>query len=362
MGSQTQLDTQHTLYAPSVSLGSQAIVGDVDATTVTNSGSSFGSLAPYPASAMPVLPSTLANRPGTTNVTVAQGQQQTLNPGSFGTLTDNGIVFLNPGTYSFASVTLGNNAQLVAQSGGATSVSIGGTLSTGTGAQVFPATQTAGNLTISVAGNGRNNGSPPAASIGASTQIVALVNVPHGTLSFANNVLATGAFGGFLISTGNNVTLTFQTGFSPTSQQSGLQVIAGDVPAAVATSPLTGTLPGGNVLTLDVVLPLQANGAPGIGYPPIETFIDELSSNPSLPGLTPAQFGAAWGPSAANYTTVTNFATASGLSIVRTYAARDVLTVSGTVSAIENAFSVTLNVLQAARRHDVLRARERSRP
>ena len=101
----------------------------MDATTLTNSGSSFGSLAPYPASAMPVLPSALANTPGTTNVTVAQGQQQTLNPGSFGTLTDNGIVFLNPGTYSFASVTLGNNAQLVAQSGGATSVSIGGTLS-----------------------------------------------------------------------------------------------------------------------------------------------------------------------------------------------------------------------------------------
>jgi hypothetical protein len=346
VASRTQLDTQRTLYAPSVSLGSQAIVGDVEATTLTNTGGSFGPLAPYPASAMPVSPPALATTPGTTNLTVAQGQQQTLNPGSFGTLTDNGIVILNPGTYSFASVTLGNNAQLIAQSGGATIVAIAGTLSTGTGAQIFPAGQAAGNLTISVAGNDGTNGSPPAASIGANTQIVALLNVPHGTLSFANNVQATGAFGGFLISAGNNVTLNFQTGFSPTSQQPGLQVIAGNVPPAVATSPVTGTLPGSAVLTVDIVLPLQANGVPGSGYPAIGTFISQLSSNPSLQGLTPAQFAAAYGPSASSYTTVTNFATANGLSVVRTYTARDVLTVSGTASAIENAFSVTLNVYQ----------------
>ena len=114
VGAQDGLDPAHTSFAPAISIGNLAQVGAVDTNSLTNNGGQVGTQSGYP-SPMPPLPTVFPATPGTMNVTVAQGQQQTLSPGSFGTLTDNGIVFLSPGTYSFASVTLGNNAQLLAQ-------------------------------------------------------------------------------------------------------------------------------------------------------------------------------------------------------------------------------------------------------
>ncbi len=55
VGNQDVLDPLHTVYAPSVSLGSQTVVGDVDANTLTNSGGFLGTLAPYPSSVMPLM-------------------------------------------------------------------------------------------------------------------------------------------------------------------------------------------------------------------------------------------------------------------------------------------------------------------
>lgn len=136
VGSRDFLDLQHTLVAPSVTVGSLAVVGPVDTNALTNNGGQVGTQSPYP-SAMPSLPAIFPATPGTTNVTVAQGQQTVLNPGNYGVLTDNGQVFLNPGTYSFSNVTLGNNAQIVAQPGGATSVLVATALQTGTFAQIF---------------------------------------------------------------------------------------------------------------------------------------------------------------------------------------------------------------------------------
>ncbi len=114
VGAQDGLDPAHTLFAPAISIGNLAQVGAVGTNSLTNSGGQVGTQGAYP-SPMAPLPSVFTAMPGASNVTVAQGHQQTLNPGNFGALTDNGIVFLKPGTYSFASVTLGNNAQLLAQ-------------------------------------------------------------------------------------------------------------------------------------------------------------------------------------------------------------------------------------------------------
>jgi hypothetical protein len=99
------LDPLRNLYAPSVSLGELAIVGDVETNSLQNNGGSFNTKGPFPASAMPTLPMAIGATSGTTNISVAPLQIETLNPGNYGTLTDDGILFLNPGAYSFASVT-----------------------------------------------------------------------------------------------------------------------------------------------------------------------------------------------------------------------------------------------------------------
>ena len=340
VGNFDDLDEQHTLFAPSVSLGSQAEVGDVEANTLQNNGGSFGAQAPFQPSAMPLLPLALASLPGTTNVTVAQGHTTTLNPGSFGALTDNGIVFLNPGTYSFSSVTLGTNAELISQPGGSTSVLIAGTLTTNPFAQIFPAGQTADKLTISVSGSDGANQSPPAASIGANTQIVSLLNVPHGTIAFGNNVQATGAFVGFYISAGTNVTLAFQSGFPPASQQPvGRQQLSGYITPAMAVSPMVGSVPGSAVLSVAVGLPEQNSQA-------LQTAIQNVS-NPASPSyrhfINAGTFASTYGAPASAYQQLIALLQSTGFSVVNTFPTNLLVEVSGPVSAINQTFFLNLN-------------------
>jgi Pro-kumamolisin, activation domain len=339
VGSQDVLDPLHTVYAPSVSIGSQAVVGDVDANTLTNSGT-IGTAEPYPAGAMPPLPLAIASTPSTTNVTVAQGQQETMNPGSFGALADNGIVFLNPGTYSFSSVSLGSNAQLIAQPGGATSVAIAGTLSTATGAQIFPVGQAAGSLTISVAGNDGTNGSPPAASIGATTQITALLSVPRGTLSFGNNVSATGAFGGFALTTGTNVALNFQSGFTPAAPgQVGQQQLNGYITPAMAAAPLVGPVPASTPMRVGIGLPMQNASQ-------FQTYIQQVSdptSSTYRQWIDGGTFDNTYGAPASSAAAVAAFATAQGLTVATTVSSNLLIDVSGSAQAINQAFHLNLN-------------------
>ncbi|MGO9835901.1 MAG: protease pro-enzyme activation domain-containing protein [Polyangiaceae bacterium] len=347
VGSQDVLDPLHTVYAPSVSIGSQAVVGDVDANTLTSSGGAFGTLEPYPAGAMPLLPLALASTPNSTNVTVPQGQQQTLSPGSFGTLTDNGIVFLNPGTYSFSSVTLGNNAQLVAQPGGTTTVAIAGTLSTGTFAQIFPAGQTAGHLSISASGNDGTNGVPPAASIGANTQIIALLNVPQGTLSFANNVQATGAFGGFFIAAGNDVTLNFQTGFLPASQQPvGQQQLSGYTTGPSTGAPLVGPVPQSTPITLAFALPVQVpTSGPyaGISLSALAQQISDPTNAMYREYISEADYAQYYSPSTTSYNNLTTFLQSAGFSVLNSYSDNELLDVTGTAGQLDQMLFAQLN-------------------
>jgi kumamolisin len=344
IGNGDQLDTQHTVYAPSASLGSQAIAGDVCANTLNNGGGVYGTLAPYPAGAMPQLPVAIAGTPNTSNITVAAGQQRTLSPGSYGALADNGIVLLQPGAYSFASVALGNSAQLQALQGGPTTVGVAGAFSTGTFAQVFPAGQPAGALSISVAGR---DGASPAGSLGANTQIVALLDVPRATLALGSNVLGTGAFAGFFLTSGSNVTLTFQSGFPASSQQpAGSQALTNSFLPAVSTSPLVGPLPGSTVLSLNLALPLQLNGAQGSNMPPLMTFIETLALSDGGVPLTPTTFGEAYGPPAANYSNIQLFANANGLTITRTFGSKTLLSVTTTAANAEQVFFTDLNLYQ----------------
>ena len=328
VGSGDVLDQTHTLYSPSISLGSSSLVGDVAANTLTNGGGRFGTDVPYPTSPMPLMPLPPAATPGTQNVTVATGQQTTLSPGNFGSVTDNGTLFLNPGAYCFSSVTLGNGAQLQALQGGSTSIVVAGTLSTGTLAQIFPAGQAAGNLSISVAGNDGANGSPLAASLGANTQITALLSVPRGTLSLANNVQATGAFAGFAVSVGNNAILNFQTGFSPTAPgQVGQQQLQG---YAGLGAPLVGPVPGSTQVAVGF-------GLPGQNLAGLQAFAHQVS-NPQGPQyrqyLTPSQLAATYGATPSDYQGLASFLQANGLTVVATYPNNLYVEATGPASAL----------------------------
>ncbi len=346
VGNLDGLDPLRTLFAPSVSLGTLAVVGGVDTNTLQNSGALLGLQAPFPAS-MPLLPLAAGATPGTTNVTVPPLRVTTLGPGSYGTLTGSGLLVLSPGAYSFASVTLGDYAQIQANPGGATTISIAGTLSVGKGAHISPLLQTADKLTISVGGSDGTNGSPPAAALGANTQIAALLAVPHGTLSLGDGVLATGAFAGFDVRCGNNVTLAFQGGFSTaTAYPQGQQAIGGEVPQDIASGkvPVIGPVPGTLPITLTIGLPLtnQADR---------QTLLGQLY-DPTSPQyhkyLTPQQFGDRFGALQADYDRLVAFAGSNGLQIENRYPGKFLLSVTAPASVIENAFFVSLNMYQRA--------------
>jgi len=105
---------------------------------------------------------------------------------------------------------------------------------------------------------------------------------------------------------------------------------------------LTGRMAPGQVMALDLVLPLRDPAG-------LKAFLADLY-NPASPVfrqyLTPTEFTARFGPTQADYDAVLAFARASGLTV--TGGSRDGMEVQvkGPVSAIEAAFHLTLNTYQ----------------
>ena len=340
VGNLDGLDCARNLFAPSVSVGTLATVGTVEANALTNSGS-VGLQVPFPATAMPPVPTAGAGAAGTSNISVGAFQIQTLSPGAYGSLADNGTVNLAPGAYSFASVTLGDNAHLVAQPGGATTISIAGTLSTGQWAHVLPALQTADKIALSVAGNdGPGPSFTPAVSIGAGSQITSLLLAPHGTVRLGDNVQVTGAIAGYDIAAGNGVSLVFQAGFPQTSAV-GTQQLHGYFTSPVAGAPILGPVPQGTAIPLGIALPLQNKQQ-------LDTFIQQVS-DPTSPTyrqyLTPSAFAASYGATASDYNNLVAWGQSYGLT-TDTFSNRLMLDVRGTAGAVEQALHVNLTYRQ----------------
>jgi hypothetical protein len=338
------LDVQHNLLAPSISLGAVSVVGDVQTNSLQNNGGAFHNQASFPASSMPRLPMAVGSATGTTNISVAPLQTTTLSPGSYGTLTDKGTVLLNPGAYSFTNVVLGEFAQLQAKSGGATTIFVGGTFSADDNVQVYPIHQTADKLAITVAGSDGANSSSPAASFGENGHVVALLAVPHGTLSFGENLQGTGAFAAFDVVVGDGGFVTFQAGFTATaSYPQGTQMLTGHAaPAIVAGNvPLVGPLPGSTNLSLSIGLPLQNQS----GLQTLLTQLYDPRSSSYRKYIQPSDFAANF-TSPSDYSTLQTFATANGLTVKQTFTSGYTLLVSGTAAAIESAFFTALNVYQ----------------
>ena len=102
-----------------------------------------------------------------------------------------------------------------------------------------------------------------------------------------------------------------------------------------------GLLDAAKELRLAIGLPLRNRGE-------LASLLHRLD-DPASPDyhrfLTPAQFAASFGPSEADYETVVAFAQANGLTFTR-HPNRVLLEVSGPVTAVQQAFHVTLRVYQ----------------
>jgi len=125
----------------------------------------------------------------------------------------------------------------------------------------------------------------------------------------------------------------------------GGQLLHDHVPAAVATLQPVERLPAAQHLSLAIGLPLRH---------PLELtrLIAELG-DPASPNfhryLTPAQFTERFGPSAADYQALADFATANGLTVTLTHPNRLVLDVDGSITDIEQTFHVTMRAYQHPR-------------
>ena len=123
------------------------------------------------------------------------------------------------------------------------------------------------------------------------------------------------------------------------------RILHGHVPAAVTNLPPLGRLPGTTNLSLAIGLPLRDPAG-------LSSFLQQLH-DPTSPQyqqyLTPEQFTALFGPTAADYQAVVQFAEINGLRVIRTHPNRLVLDVQGAVADIERSFHVTLRRFQHPR-------------
>ena len=334
IGTQVLVDTTHTLYSPSVTLGAQSSVGGVLTNALTSNGAMHGSVSTFPATGMPSAPLAGAGIPGATNVSVAANTSRTLAPGSYGALSTSGIVFLGPGSYSFTSVSIATSGQLVANGGGVTTVAVAGQFVTSTRATIAALSGGAGDLMILVAGN---DSAQSAVTIGAYSSVVALIASPNGTLSIADHADAKGAFAGFDVTFGAAVVLTYQQGF-PVPAAHPAQQLSGYLTPAITSAPLLGPLPQGTLLTLAIGLDVQDRS----------TLVAEVhaAADPTSPSyrqyLTPAVFTSTFSPTVAAYQELQAWATAASLVVAQSYANRLLLDVQGTAAQIEQALSIGL--------------------
>jgi subtilase family serine protease len=122
------------------------------------------------------------------------------------------------------------------------------------------------------------------------------------------------------------------------------QTLQGHVPAAVAKLNMQpmGRLPATKRLNLAIGLPLR-NQSTLTNL--LRQLYDPASTNFHR-YLTPEQFSEQFGPTDAAYQTVLQFAASNGFTVTATYAHRELVSVSATVSDLERAFQVNLRTYQ----------------
>jgi Pro-kumamolisin, activation domain len=339
IGKNSVVDTEHLVIAPSATIGRDVKLGAVRADQFTDDGVPLIPLEPFVPAAMPPLPLATGSSTGGSDVVVGAHQALALLPGTYGALKIDGVLLLNPGRYVVSSLTMGDFARMRAITGNVT-MSIAETLRTGRQAVIesdfdLPAR----HFAISVAG--QDGAGTPAASMGEHGRIRALLAAPHGTLSFADHVRATGAFAAFDVAIGADARIEYEDGFAADAPgDHGSQKLSGYLTAPIIAAPIVGPVPASEVISIAVGLPVSNPAA-------LRTAAQQVS-DPKSPQfrkyLTPSQFAATYGPAAPDYQSLINWAKANGLTIDRTYSNRMLLDVSGTAAQIEEALFIGLNL------------------
>ncbi|HXI60933.1 MAG TPA: hypothetical protein VNO55_32960 [Polyangia bacterium] len=216
-----RVEPNRNLLADSVSLGSQALVGDVETDHLINRGATLGKVLPLPN--MPALPVAAAVSPGTQDLTIMANTTVMIPAnGKFNrVMVQSGAVArFAGGIYQVRDLTVADNARLELLA--RTEFHLAGRLALGKGTFFGPRpglALSASDGRIEVSGingaSGSLSDSPKAAVLGANAQVTALILVPKGLLSMGAGVLARGAFFARDISVGDNAQAHFQDGFAP---------------------------------------------------------------------------------------------------------------------------------------------------
>ena len=334
IGANGYVDPRRLIAAPSVVIGDGVTLGMVAADRFRDDGVALGAPTGFPAAEMPPLPLAFGGGAGP-DVAVGRDHALALQPGQYGTVTVDGVLLLNPGSYRAAKVRVGDGGRIVAITGNVR-LDIADALTVGRRAAIYPDFDLpARQFRISVAGYDVDG--TPAASFGEYSRVRALLSAPHGALNLADHTRATGAFAAFDVTAGEDVRVTFEDGFP--ADEHGSQQLSGYFTSPIRNASVAGPVPRLQVISLAIGLPAQnpdalRQAAHDVADPASASFRKYL---------TPNQFAATHGATQPDYQAVINWANAHGLTVVATYPNRLLVDVSGTAEQIEQALFVGLN-------------------
>jgi hypothetical protein len=183
----------------------------------TVNGDRYSPLALPVVAALPTVPSFSA---GSLDLSLDTGESTAVDAGEYGALTtkSEAVITFTGGIYTFASWSIGQNAQILFLA--PTEIRVTGRLETASGIYLGPAeggSLTAADILIVVTGVNGNTGAlgatPKALQIGQNSTIIANLYAPNGTLFLRQNTAATGAFLGRWVDVGVSVELTLESIF-----------------------------------------------------------------------------------------------------------------------------------------------------
>ncbi len=252
--------TGYKIAGTSIDLDSGAAAGgDAYYNTLTNQGTIAGTQ--FSPLALPVFagfPPALVRSPGSSNVTVANNGQLTLDAGAYGNLTINkgATLRLSGGGYAFQSITVaaGGSIRYAAQA----DIVVSGRADFGANAVVSPADGsglTPAAMRIQVDGINGTTGvvgaTPPSIHVGQSSRVLATLYATAGSLILDQSVEGNGAFLGRDILVGHNSRLTLNSAYNqPPSANAQVVFTTGSDPLPIT---LTGSDPEGQALTFSIV-------------------------------------------------------------------------------------------------------------
>ena len=203
-----RLDPTRGVFAHTVDLRSQAVMGTVYTTRLDNQGGSFVAVKPFP-TVMPSIRALMPIVPGTIAINVASGTTMALQPGAYGAVQVNGTLTLSGGTYQIVSLEIGTAGRVEATSG--VQLRIQGHLHLGPSAHLRTnPVGSARDLLVEVAGNDGTT----AVIVDSDTELHALVSAPTGTLVFHPRTSARGAFVAHDMQINADALVVYESGFA----------------------------------------------------------------------------------------------------------------------------------------------------